>query len=257
MSHDDVDSHYELNQPRPYKLHIDDHLLSLTKQKLQLAHYPEEQSDIGDNDWGQGAKVKVVQRLANYWRDLIDSLTTPSLPDTQAFHVIVPSIPGFGPGDAPKKSGFGPVKTAKAFKLLMVDVSGYDKFVTQGGDWGGLITRSMAMQYPQHVRAYHCNFISCGPPTWYKAPLTMGRLIPNSYLYTKREKQGLENIQYYMKEGNGYLKQQSTRPQSLGFGLGHSLIGLLGWFVEKFHEWMDVANYTMPDDEILTFVMMH
>ncbi|CAF9942744.1 MAG: hypothetical protein ALECFALPRED_009996 [Alectoria fallacina] len=139
----------------------------------------------------------------------------------------------------------------------MVDVLGYDKFVTQRGDWGGLITRSMAMQYPQHVRAYYCNFMPCGLPAWYKAPLTMGRLILNTYLFTKREKQGLENLQYYMKEGNGYLKQQSTRPQSLGFGLGDSPIGLLGWFVEKFHEWMDVANYTMPDDEILKFVMMH
>ena len=147
--------------------------------------------------------------------------------------------------------------TAKAFKILMVDVLGYNKFVTQGGDWGALITRSMAMQYPQHVKAYHCNFVPCGPPAWYKAPLTMGRLILNSYLYTKREKRGLENMQYYLNEGNGYLKQQSTRPQSLGFGLCDSPIGLLGWLVEKFHDWMDVANYTMPDDEVLTFVMMH
>lgn len=313
------DAEYELNKPISYNIHIDDHLLSLTKQKLQLARYPEEQSDIGDDDWSQGAKVKVVQRLANYWQDgynwraeeakinqelkqykvkiivpdygqqilhfahhpsssttaipllfvqgwpgsflearkVINSLTTPSSPEKQAFHVIVPSIPGFGPGDAPKKSGFGPVTTARAFKILMVDVLGYNKFVTQGGDWGSFITRSLAMQYPQHVKAYHCNFIPCGPPAWYKAPLTMGRLILNPYLYTKREKQGLENLQYYMKEGNGYLKQQTTRPQSLGFGLGDSPIGLLGWFVEKFHEWMDVENYTMPDDEILTFVMMH
>lgn len=85
----------------------------------------------------------------------------------------------------------------------------------------------------------------------------MGRLILSSYLYTKREKQGLENMQFYMNEGNGYFKQQSTRPQSLGFGLGDSPIGLLGWLVEKFHDWMDVSNYTMSDDEILTFVMMH
>lgn len=64
-------------------------------------------------------------------------------------------------------------------------------------------------------------------------------------------------MQHYAREGSGYFKQQTTRPQSLGFGLGDSPIGLLAWFVEKFHEWMDVAHYTMPDDEILTFVMMH
>ena len=65
MSHEHPE--YELNKPIPYSLHVDDHLLELTKQKLQLARYPEEQSDIGDHDWSQGAKVKVVQRLAKYW----------------------------------------------------------------------------------------------------------------------------------------------------------------------------------------------
>ncbi|KAL8923475.1 MAG: hypothetical protein Q9208_004603 [Pyrenodesmia sp. 3 TL-2023] len=308
-----------LNQPIAYSLHIDDALLDLTKKKLELARFPEEQSDIGDDDWSQGAKVKVVKRLAEYWangydwraeearinhefnqfkvkidipgygpqtlhyahqtssrpdaipllfvqgwpgsfleaRKIIEPLTNPPGPSTQAFHVIVPSIPGFGPGDPPAKSGFGPMLTARAFKILMVDVLGYQRCVTQGGDWGSMITRSMAMQYPGHVRACHYNFFPCGPPPWYKAPLTVGRLILSPYLYTKRELDSIKKMQYYQKEQGGYLKQQSTRPQSLGFGLGDSPIGLLGWLVEKFHEWMDVANYTMPDDEALTFVMMH
>lgn len=65
-------SRYETNKPLPYKLHVNDDLLSLTKQKLQLARYPEEQSDIEDDDWSQGAKVKVVQRLADYWKNTYD-----------------------------------------------------------------------------------------------------------------------------------------------------------------------------------------
>lgn len=85
----------------------------------------------------------------------------------------------------------------------------------------------------------------------------MGRLILSSYLYSKREMDSIKQMQRYQNEQNGYLKVQSTRPQSLGFGLGDSPIGLLGWLVEKFHEWMDVANYSMPDDEIINFVMMH
>jgi hypothetical protein len=60
------------NTPVPYKLHIDEELLSTTKQKLQLARYPEEQTDVGDDDWNQGAKVKVVKRLADYWKDGYD-----------------------------------------------------------------------------------------------------------------------------------------------------------------------------------------
>ena len=63
---------YELNKPIPFNLHLDDQLLSLTQQKLQLARYPEELSDVDDDDWSQGSKVKVVQRLANYWKDGYD-----------------------------------------------------------------------------------------------------------------------------------------------------------------------------------------
>ncbi|KAL8790182.1 MAG: hypothetical protein Q9213_000713 [Squamulea squamosa] len=310
---------YGLNKSVPYKLHIDDELLELTQQKLQLARFPEEQINVGDDDWSQGAKVKVVKRLAEYWsneynwraeetrintefnqfkvkveitgygplilhyahqissrpnaipllfiqgwpgsfleaRKIIEPLTNPPDASTQAFHVIVPSIPGFGPGDAPKKSGLGPQITAHGFKKLMVDVLGYKRFVTQGGDWGSMITRSMAMMYPQNVRACHHNFFPCGPPPWYKAPLIMGRLIFSRYLYTNQEMNSIKNMQHYRKEQDGYLGVQSTRPQSLGFGLGDSPIGLLAWLVEKFHEWMDVNNYEMSDDEVLTFVMMH
>ncbi|KAL8896198.1 MAG: hypothetical protein Q9192_003214 [Flavoplaca navasiana] len=250
-----------------------------------LARFPDEQIDVGDDDWSQGAKVKVVKRLTEYWidgfdwraeearinaefdqfkvkidipdygpqvlhyahqasprpdaipllfvqgwpgsfleaRKIIQPLTNPPDAATQAFHVVVPSIPGFGPGDAPEKSGFGVQLTAHGFTKLMVEVLGYKRFVTQGGDWGSMITRSMALLYPQNVRACHHNFFPCRPPPWYKAPFTMGRLIFSPYLYTKRD----------------------------------SPIGLLGWLVEKFHEWMDVAHYQMSDNEVLTFVMMH
>ncbi|KAK4696198.1 hypothetical protein P7C71_g1681, partial [Lecanoromycetidae sp. Uapishka_2] len=310
---------YELNEPVPYTLHVEDEQLSTTKHKLALARYPEELEDVSDDDWGQGAKVKVVKRLAEYWKDgfdwraeeakinaefkqykvkvdipdyglqvihyahqrssspnaipmifvhgwpgsflearkIIEPLTNPSSAKDQAFHLIIPSLPGYGPGPAPTKSAFGPATTARAFKTLMVDALGYKKYVTQGGDWGAPVTRSMAMQYPQHVRACHHNFFPCGPPPFYKAPMAMGRLVLKSWLYTEREKLSLENIQYYLREQNGYFVLQTTRPQSLGFALDDSPAGLLGWLVEKYHQWMDNAHYTMPDDEILTFVMMH
>ena len=63
---------YEFNQPVPYTLHVEDHLLTTTKKKLELTRYPLEREDIADDDWGQGAKVKVVQRLADYWQDGYD-----------------------------------------------------------------------------------------------------------------------------------------------------------------------------------------
>ena len=188
---------------------------------------------------------------------MIQSLTEPSSSSSPAFHLIIPSIPGHGPGDPPTKIGFGPVTTARALNILMVDVLGYERYFTHGGDWGAFITRSIAMQYPQHVRAQHLTFVPIGPPPWYKYPLVMARLILNSWIYSVADRNALERLQYYQKEQDGYLKQQSTRPQSLGFGLGDSPIGLLGWFVEKYHEWMDVKHYQMPADETLAFVMMH
>ncbi|KAL8805184.1 MAG: hypothetical protein Q9223_005366 [Gallowayella weberi] len=309
----------ELNQPTPYKIHVDDELLDSTKKKLHLARFPEEQIDISDDDWSQGAKVKVVKRLAEYWREqydwraeearinaefnqfkvkvdvpgyghqvfhyahhissrsdaipllfvqgwpgsflearkIIEPLTNPPDASTQAFHLVVPSIPGFGPGDPAKKSGFGPQFTARGFKKVMVDVLGYERFVMQGGDWGAAITRSMAFQYPEHVRACHHNMFFCFPPPWYKAPFAIGRLILSPYLYTKLELHSLQKMKDYQKEQDGYMRIQSTRPQSLGFGLGDSPIGLLGWLVEKLHDWIDIAHYEMPDNDVLTFVMMH
>ena len=145
-------------------------------------------------------------------RKIIKPLTQPADNDTLAFHFVVASLPGFGPGDPATKSGFGPMYTARAFKQLMVDVLGYERFVTQGGDWGSMVTRSMAVQYPQHVRAYHLTMIPCGPPPWYKAPLTMGRLILRSFLYSALEIDRLDKLQYFMREQQGYMKVQSTRP---------------------------------------------
>ena len=72
MSKPQASPEYELNKPIRYTLRVDDDLLSITKQKLQLARFPEEQDDVADDDWSQGAKVKVVRDLADYWRDGYD-----------------------------------------------------------------------------------------------------------------------------------------------------------------------------------------
>lgn len=222
------------------------------QQVIHFAHHPSTRSDALPLLFVAGWPGSFLEA-----RKIIKPLTQPADTNTIAFHFVVASIPGFGPGDPATKSGFGPMHTACAFKQLMVDVLGYKRFVTQGGDWGAVITRSMVMQYPQHVRAYHLNVVPCGPPPWYKAPLTLGRLVLRSYLYSASELARLGRTQYFLEEQQGYMMVQNTRPQSLGFALGDSPIGVLGWFVEKFHEWMDVANYDMPHDEILTFVMMH
>ena len=149
------------------------------------------------------------------------------------------------------------MRTARAFKKVIVDILGYKRFVAQAGDWGAMVIRSMAMQYPEHVRACHHNFVPCGPPPWYKSPLVSGRPLLSSYLYSAREKNALKQLKFFVDDQFGYYKQQATKPQSLGFALGDSPLGLLGWLVEKYHVWTDAKNYAMPDDELLGFLMMH
>lgn len=192
-------------------------------------------------------------------RKLIQPLTSPEDPNTQqAFHLVVCSIPGFGPGDPPKKSGFGPVTVARAFKQVMVDVLGYDRFVTQGGDIGASITRLMALQYPQHVRACHHNFVPVRPPPLaVKHVWATVRFLCRDYFYTARELESVQSMLKWQEEEGAYSAIQRTKPQTLGFGMGDSPIGLLAWFLEKFHGWMDTKHYEMPDEEVLNFVMMH
>ena len=187
---------------------------------------------------------------------LIEPLTNPPT-GTCAFHLVVASIPGFGPGEAPKRKGFGPVTTANAFKEVMVGVLGYEKFVTQGGDVGASITRLMALQFPQHVKAYHLNVVPVRPPSWKTNPLVLSRFLFRSRLYSEKELSNVHNMIKWQNEEAAYSKVHQTKPQSLGFGTTDSPIGLLAWFLEKFHSWMDTENYKMSDDKVITFVMMH
>ena len=176
-----------------------------------------------------------------------------------SFDVVVPSIPGFGFSPAPSKSGVGPSVVARAYKILMVDVLGYKSgFVTQGGDFGSFISRSLAIQYPEHVIAQHLNMFPVPPPTLFKAPFAYARWCLSGVFYTPFERESLAFRRNFETDQLGYLEQQKTRPQTLGFALGDSPIGLLAWFVEKFHDWVDVeGSGPLSDEDVIDLVMMH
>ena len=221
-------------------------------QMIHFAHHRSTQEDAIPLLFVAGWPGSFVEA-----QKLIEPLTSPPDSAKQSFHLVVASVPGFGPGEPPRRTAFGPATTAKAFKRVMVDVLGYERFVTQGGDLGASITRLMALQYPEHVRAYHLNFVPVRPPAWYKNPLAVGRFVLRSFLYSSEERQNLGDMERWMEQESAYGNMHRTKPQTLGFGLGDSPLGLLGWFTEKFHGWMDVENYHIPDDELLTLVMMH
>lgn len=187
---------------------------------------------------------------------VVNELASPKDEKAQAFHFVAPSIPGFGFSPAPAASGVGPKIVARAYKILMTDVLGYPWFVTQGGDFGSFITRSIAIQYPKNVVAQHLNMFPVPPPTLLSAPLAYLRWKLQSVLYSPFEKQALQVRWNFEIDQSGYLEQQKTRPQTLGFALGDSPVGLLAWFIEKFHDWVDCHDAFAKED-IITLVMMH
>lgn len=125
--------------------------------------------------------------------------------------------------------------------------------VTQGGDWGFWITRAMGLLYPDHVRASHINYMHSNPPGWTTNPLLA---IEHAVTpYTAADHAGRKRTEQHQQNGRGYSVLQSTKPQTLGYALADSPVGLLAWIYEKLHEWTD--NYPWTEDEILTWISIY
>ena len=146
-----------------------------------------------------------------------------------AFNVICPSLPGYGFSGKPEATGWGVGKIASVWDTLMQRI-GYDRYYAQGGDWGAAVTTAIAMQDKGACTGIHVNMPSAGPTQ-------EARDNP-----TERDKQAFEGGRYYNAWGSGYSKQQSTRPQTLGYGLVDSPMGQATWIIEKFLEWTDCED---------------
>ena len=171
-----------------------------------------------------------------------------------AFHVVAPSLPNFGFSAGVTKKGFGLKQYAETCHKLMLAL-GYDQYASQGGDWGFFITRLMGLLYPQHLRASHINMVVCSPP--YRNPLALLAL-GFKYLtgtFSAEDKAGFERTQWFQKVGSGYFHQQTTKPQTLGYGLADSPVAVLAWVYEKLHDWTD--GYPWTDDEVLDWISVY
>ncbi|KAF9468672.1 Alpha/Beta hydrolase protein [Collybia nuda] len=172
--------------------------------------------------------------------------------DHPSFHVVALSLPGYGFSEAPRNKGFSLAQYAEVGHKLMLAL-GYDEYVTQGGDWGSLITRKMASLYgPKYHKAWHTNLPI--RPLLFLSHIISSLPIP--FLeYTPREKSGLENTLRYYTQGSAYFAVQSKEPQTLGYSLADSPSGLLAWIYDKLRRVSD--NYPWDDDEVLTWVSLH
>ena len=160
--------------------------------------------------------------------DLVDELAEPPDPNTPAFHIVVPSLPGFGYSDKPATTGWGAGKIAAAWAELMGRL-GYQRFVAHGGDWGGVITAVLAGRFPQHVIGIHTT-LAQAPPGLSTDGLTVV------------ERQWAESTRDFWNSRAAYAKQQATRPQTIGYALVDSPVGLLAWILDKFAEWTDTED---------------
>jgi pimeloyl-ACP methyl ester carboxylesterase len=163
-----------------------------------------------------------------------------------AFHVVCPSLPGYGYSDKPTRSGWNIERIADAWGQLMRRL-GYERYLAQGGDWGAMVTTAIGSRDPKHCAAIHLN-MPIAPPD----PETLNDL-------TEREQSALAAIQYYGDWDSGYSKQQSTRPQTVGYGLVDSPAGLAAWILEKFWSWTDRDGHpedSYTRDELLDNVML-
>ena len=164
-----------------------------------------------------------------------------------AFHVVCPSLPGYGWSGKPARHGWGAERIADTWAALMARL-GYDRYGAQGGDWGSFVTSELGQRDRAHVVGIHLNMVAAFPD-----PETFGDL-------TDFEKRALDALAHYQDWDSGYSKQQSTRPQTLGYGLVDSPAGQCAWIVEKFWSWTDCDGHpenVLARDRILDNVMAY
>ena len=166
---------------------------------------------------------------------------------SDAFHVVCPTLPGFGFSGKPTAPGWTLDRIGRAWGTLMARL-GYDRYVAQGGDWGSAVTHSIGMTETEHCIGLHTNMPLVAPTDAVRKDLT------------DLEKGALASAQHYWEWDSGYSKEQSTRPQTIGYGLVDSPIGQAAWILEKFWCWTDCEGHpenAVDRDELLDNVMMY
>jgi microsomal epoxide hydrolase len=167
-----------------------------------------------------------------------------------AFHVVCPSIPGYGFSEPPRTRGWDARRMAEINAKLMARL-GYARYGAQGGDWGAIISTQNAQVDPEHCAAIHLNMVVALPPP--------GAGDPTAGL-SAVEKQAVADLFAFQKNETGYQAIQGTKPQTLGYGLNDSPAGLAAWIVEKFRTWSDCGGDVerrFTRDELLTNVTIY
>jgi pimeloyl-ACP methyl ester carboxylesterase len=173
-----------------------------------------------------------------------------------AFHVVLPTYPGYGFSGKPQSIEWNPEKVARAWHTLMQRL-GYTNYVSQGGDWGAIVSEVMAVQAPAGLLGIHINMPGTVPPD-------VLRLIRNRdpvpATFSEAEKTAFAGLEYFYRKGFGYAEMMNTRPQTLGYSLADSPVGMLAFFYDKLTEWTHSQRQpekVLTRDEILDDVTLY
>jgi pimeloyl-ACP methyl ester carboxylesterase len=169
-----------------------------------------------------------------------------------AFHLVLPTIPGFTLSGPTRDRGWEVGRTAAAFAELMTRLS-YPRFGTQGGDWGAAITREMGRELPDRVVGVHLNLLPGAQANEEPTAAVLAELSPAE---AERTRKSWQRSQDWAQEREGYAVLQASRPQTLAYALTDSPVGQLAWIAEKFHDWTDPAS-DIDTDTLLTNVMLY
>ena len=225
----------ELNRFPQYRTEVDG-------EQVHLYHVRSNRPDALPLLLTHGWPGSVVEFL-----HLVEPLTDPVDPAVPAFHVVVPSLPGFAFSGPTRTTGVSPKRIATMWAALMEGL-GYQRYVAQGGDWGAIITSHLGALDPEHCAAIHLNMI-VAPPT--------PALLDDA---TDDERAKFAALLQFQGEETGYQEIQGTRPQTLAYALSDSPAGLCGWILEKFRTWSDCDGdvFSVHDrDRFLTNVMLY
>ncbi|HEY2429074.1 MAG TPA: epoxide hydrolase [Acidimicrobiales bacterium] len=277
----------------PFRIEVPGAELDDLRDRLRRTRWPEQETV---DDWSQGVPLAYAQDLCRYWaedydwrareerlnrfpqfrteidglgihfvhvrsphpgalplilthgwpgsvvefQEVIGPLTDPPDP-ADAFDVVCPSLPGYGFSDKPSATGWGTARIARAWAELMNRL-GYTRYGAQGGDWGAMVTTILGQVDTAHLAGIHLNM-----PLAFPAP---------GEEPTEAEQAALAAFAEHQRWGMGYSTQQSTRPQTLGYGLVDSPAGQCAWITEKFRAWTDPAS-PIDRDALLDNVMLY
>lgn len=263
---DDGDWQYgaPLSFMRTVQRHWLDHYDWATEQRLMNRHHHYTANIDGErihfihersND-PDAIPLLLVHGWPGSFREYLDLVTPLTETGSQAFHVVVISLPGYGFSDPPPRP-VSPRAVAALMARLMTEVLGYDRYMAHGGDWGSMVSGWLAFDHPQACRALHWTMMGLSPggdaPGFTVAPVAAPE--------TDEERDWVKRTQASGVWEFGYAGIQATKPLTLSYAMMDSPMGVAAWILEKFQGWTDrrgeIVTQLIPLDTLLTNVMIY